>query len=92
VLSQPSIETIFQKFVTVRLHTDRVPAGVNQVPDAEESMEFLRQKFKNVARPYYVIVKPKGNVLERIGYYKKGVIPSTEEFAGFLNRALAAAK
>lgn len=92
MLSQPSIEALFANFVTVRLHTDQVPAGVEQVPDAADSMEMLAQKFKNVARPYYVVVKPRGKTLERVAYYKKGVIGSTEEFAGFLNRALAAAR
>jgi hypothetical protein len=92
VLSQPSIERIFQQFVTVRLYQDRVPAGVTQVPDAEGAQDFANEKLGNAARPYYVVLMPKGKTLVRIANYDKGLIDSPEEFAGFLNRALAEAR
>jgi hypothetical protein len=97
VLSQPKIEAIFRNFVTVRLHTDRVPAGVTQVPDAQGATEFRNEKFKNYALPYYVIVKPKGKTLEKmtlekIAYYEQGLITDVDEFAAFLEKALALSK
>jgi hypothetical protein len=92
VLSQPKIEELFHKFVTVRLHTDRVPAGVTQVPDAQGSAELRTEKFKNSALPYYVVVVPRGNTLEKVAVYDQGLIDSPEEFADFLNKALEAAK
>jgi hypothetical protein len=93
VLSQPSIETIFQQqFVTVRLYQDQVPAGTTQVPGANESQAFAIEKLGNAARPYYVVLVPNGKTLTKVAEYEKGLIDSPEEFADFLNKALAAAK
>jgi hypothetical protein len=90
VFSQPSIEGLFQQFVTVRLYQDRVPAGTAQVPDADGAQEFAIEKLGNAARPYYVVLVPNGKTLTKVAQYGKGLIDSPEEFAGFLNRALAA--
>jgi len=90
VLSQPNIETIFQQFVTVRLYEDRVPQGTTQVPDAEGAQDFASEKLGNYARPYYVVLTVKGKTLAKIAEYDKGLIDSPEEFADFLNKAVAA--
>ncbi len=90
MFSQPSIERAFDKFVTVRLYEDAVPQGVTQVPDAEGAQAFADQKLGNSARPYYVILGVKGKTLTKLAYYTKGLIDSPEEFADFLNKALAA--
>ena len=92
MLSQARIETLFQQFVTVRLYEDRVPEGIKQVPDAESAQDFASQKLGNYARPYYVVLTAKGKTLTKIAEYDKGLIDSAEEFAAFLNKALAAAK
>jgi hypothetical protein len=92
VLSQPSIETLFQQFVTVRLYQDRVPEGTKQIPDAEEAQDFAGEKLGNYARPYYVVLTVKGKTLTKIAEYDKGLIDSPEEFTEFLNKALASAK
>lgn len=92
IFSQPRIQALFQQFVTVQLHTDTVPAGVHQVPDAEGSAQFRDGKFHNDALPYYVVLKPQGRTLEKLAVYDKGLINTPEEFADFLNRALAAAR
>ncbi|MHB1426219.1 MAG: hypothetical protein ACYC3I_23895 [Gemmataceae bacterium] len=92
MLSQPNIETIFQQFATVRLYEDRVPEGTKQMPDAEEAQDFASQKLGNYARPYYVVLTVQGKTLTKIAEYDKGLIDSPEEFAEFLNKALAAAK
>ncbi len=91
MFSQPQMEELFKKFVTVRLHTDKVPAGTAQVPDAAGATGFRDDKFKNYALPYYVVcwVKYKKKTLERVGYYDKGVINDPAEFAGFLESTLA---
>jgi hypothetical protein len=88
VFSQPQVEEEFKKFVTVRLHTDQVPAGVAQVPDAAGAAEFRNEKFKNFALPYYVVVRVKGKTLEKVGYYDKGVIGDPAEFVDFLRSTL----
>lgn len=88
MFSQPQIEEIFKQFVTVRLHTDRVPTGVTQVPDAEDAYRLRDEKFQNFALPYYVVVRVKGNTLERLAVYDKGVIDDSAEFAAWLQKAL----
>jgi thiol:disulfide interchange protein DsbD len=93
IFSQPGIQELFQRFITVQLHTDAVPAGLHQVPDAEGSAQLRDEKFHNSALPYYVVLKPRGgSTVEKLGVYDKGLIESPEEFADFLNRALAAAR
>jgi hypothetical protein len=92
VLSQPSVEETFNKFVTVRLYEDSVPQGVTQVPEAETAQDFAGNKLGNWARPYYVVLTVKGKTLTKVAEYKKGVIDSPEEFIDFLNKALASAK
>ncbi len=92
MFSQPSIEGIFQQFVTVRLYEDRVPEGVTQLPDADGVQAFAGEKLGNYARPYYVVLTVKGKKLTKIAEYDKGIIGSTAEFTGFLNKALATAK
>ena len=88
MFSQPQIEQLFDKFVTVRLHTDKVPDGTQQVPDAAGALGLRDDKFRNFALPYYVIVRVKGKTLERIAYYEQGLINDAGEFAGFLRAAL----
>jgi hypothetical protein len=92
VLSQPSVEATFRQFVTVRLYQDKVPAGTMQVPDAEGAQQFAAEKLGNAARPYYVVLVPNGKTLTKVAEYDRGLIDSPEEFIGFLNKALSAAK
>lgn len=92
MFSQPNVEAAFQQFVTVRLYQDKVPVGTTQVPDAEGAQEFAIDKLGNAARPYYVVLVPNGKTLTKVAEYEKGLIDSPEEFVGFLNKALAAAK
>ena len=90
MFSRPRIESIFSKYVPVRLHTDQVPVGVRQVPDAAGARGLRDQKFHNFALPYYVVVRPKGKVLTRVAFYEKGLINDENEFAEFLEAALQA--
>jgi hypothetical protein len=92
VFSKPQIEKLFNRFVTVRLYTDRLPPSISQVPDAQGSKEFRTDKLKNAALPYYVVLKPKGKTLEKLAAYDQGLISSEEEFADFLTKALEAGK
>ncbi|MGH7224757.1 MAG: hypothetical protein ACRELF_16160 [Gemmataceae bacterium] len=92
MLSQPSIEEQFKKFIVVRLYEDQVPEEVTQVPNANESQNFAGEKLGNWARPYYVVLTVKGKTLTKVAEYDKNTINSPAEFAVFLNQALAAAK
>lgn len=90
MFSKREIQETFNKFSTVRLHTDRDPADGTQVPDAEGAKWLRDEKFKNFALPYYVVVRVKGKTLERVGTYNKGVISDPNEFKSFLEEALKA--
>lgn len=87
MFSQPRFEKLFSNFITVQLHTDQVPAGTRQVPDAKGAEEFRNEKFNNFALPYYVVLRPKGNKLYRVATYTKGLIDDPEEFAAMLEAA-----
>lgn len=89
MFSKPQMEQSFANFVTVRLHTDKVPSGERQVPDAAGALGFRDQKFGNYALPYYVVVQVKGKTLTRLGYYDQGLISDPGEFVTFLNSTLA---
>ena len=87
MFSQPRFEKLFSNYVTVQLHTDQVPVGTRQVPDAEGARQFRDQKFQNFALPYYVVIRPKGNKLYRVATYTKGLIDDPDEFAAMLEKA-----
>jgi hypothetical protein len=76
----------------VRLYTDKLPPGVEQVPDPPGSVRLRNEEFKNYALPFYVIVKPKGETLQTLAKYEKGLIPDVEDFAAFLKEGLEAAR
>jgi hypothetical protein len=86
VFSQPKIEELFRRYVTVRLHADRVPAGTTQVPDAAGARAFRDDKLKNRALPYYVILEPQGKTLYKTAVYPDTLIEDVKEFAEFLEK------
>jgi hypothetical protein len=87
VFSKPDIEKLFSRYVTVRLHADRVPDGTTQVPDALGAREFRNQKLQNTALPYYVVLQPQGKTLYKTAVYPNPLIPSDgKEFAEFLEK------
>jgi thiol:disulfide interchange protein len=89
--TEPAIKAQFSNFVLVQLYTDDIPKGLPQVPSAAESLQ-LRDHFGNRALPFYVIGRVNGDKVEKITTYKRGLIKSPEEFAGFLSGALGAYK
>lgn len=69
----------------MRLHTDRVPAGWNQVPDAEGAKKLRNEKFRNEGLPLYVIARPNGdNDIKVIAIYEDGLIRDVSQFAQWL--------
>jgi hypothetical protein len=86
VFSQPRIEELFRRYVTVRLHADRVPDGTTQVPDAAGTREFRDEKLGNRALPYYVILEPQGKTLYKMAAYPNPLINDVNEFAQFLEK------
>jgi hypothetical protein len=86
VFSQPRIEELFRRYATVRLHTDRVPDGTTQVPDAQGAREFRDDKLGNKALPYYVVVQPQGKTLYKTAVYPNPLITDVNEFAQWLEK------
>jgi uncharacterized protein YyaL (SSP411 family) len=86
VFSQPKIEELFHRYVTVRLHTDRVPDGTTQVPDAAGARAFRDDKLGNGALPYYVVLQPEGKTLYKTAFYPNPLIKDVKEFADFLEK------
>jgi thiol:disulfide interchange protein len=86
------IQDLLAQFVLVRLYTDEVPAGVTQVPDARGSAEFRHRMFKTEALPYYEILTPTGQRLTPPLFWPENLITDIDDFAGFLRKALDAAK
>jgi hypothetical protein len=74
------------------LYCDRVPAGVVQVPDPGGSVRLREEEFHNQALPFYAVVVPEGDRFRTVTTYDKGLIKSPEEFASFLQEALALSK
>jgi hypothetical protein len=74
--------------VLLRLYTDRVPAGTQQAPGPEGAIQLRNEQFKNHALPFYAVVSPKGDQVEVITTYERGLIKSVEEFAGYLQGSL----
>ena len=89
IFSNPAVEAEFKNFVVVRLYTDVLPSGVEQMPNPSGAEMFRNEKFQNYALPYYVVLQPKGKVLRLLGAYDKGRIDSPEEFVEFLRQARA---
>jgi hypothetical protein len=83
---------LFAQFVLVRLHTDTVPAGVTQVPDAPGSVAFRWSKFQNAGLPYYEIVTPSGKRLTPPHFFAGSLIRNVDEFARFLQSGLDEAR
>ncbi len=86
VFRKPMIENLFKRYVTVQLHTDRVPQGVAQEPDALESKRFRDEQLKNTGLPYYVIARVKGNTLTILYKHEDGLITNVDAFAAVLNK------
>jgi thioredoxin-related protein len=79
VIAQPSVQQVLESFVFAELYTDR---------DSEEDIQNnkdLKNVFKTVALPLYVVVDKDGKELSRL----EGT-SSEAEFLEFLERGLKA--
>ena len=87
VLPRPEVVKLLKKFVTVQLYTDTVPIA-SITADQRESLAEQNQeralKLTGVARtPFYVVLSPTGDLLDRIGGYQ-----DSADFVQFLTKAL----
>ncbi|HMB02425.1 MAG TPA: thioredoxin family protein [Isosphaeraceae bacterium] len=86
VLPLPEVVKLLKQFVTVQLYTDLVPIGSltneQRLELAAKNQELLLDLAQEATNPFYVVVAPDGQVLNRIGYSPPSV------FIDFLNGAL----
>ncbi len=77
------------KFVTVQLYTDREPidsiTAEQRIERAERNQEF-QLKLGETTNPFYVVLSPEGEVIDRIGGYNESRV-----FVDFLTKALGKA-
>ncbi len=87
VFRRREIVSLLKKFVTVQLYTDHVPIDSITAEERDARAEINQDREYNLAKettnPFYVIMLPGGDVIDRIGGYNEPKV-----FAEFLERAL----
>ncbi len=90
VFPLPEVVGLLKKFVTVQLYTDFVPINSISADQREElasrNQEILLKLAQEATNPFYVVLSPQGEVLERIGGYNEPPV-----FLEFLTRSLTRA-
>jgi len=88
VLPRPEVVSLLKQFVTVQLYTDFVPIGSITREQRAELAEINQDRLLNLAQeqtnPIYVVLSPKGELLNRIGGYNEPNV-----FVDFLTKALS---
>ncbi|HZW31877.1 MAG TPA: cytochrome c biogenesis protein CcdA [Isosphaeraceae bacterium] len=86
VFPRPQVVDLLRKFVTVQLFTDYVPIGsitFEQRQQRAERNQDLLLKWGEATNPFYVVLSPDEQVLDRIGGYN-----NPASFVEFLQKAL----
>src|SRR5262245_24668682 len=74
VFTRPEVQAALGKHVLLKLYTDYVPTGIEQVPNAEEALKYRNETFKTGALPLYVLVRPKGKSFDVLRVDEQGLI------------------
>ena len=85
-MPRPEVVALLKKFVTVQLYTDFVPIDSITADQREELAERNQNRqldLGETTNPFYVVLSPDGEVLDRIGGYNEPPV-----FVDFLNKAL----
>jgi thioredoxin-related protein len=87
VFPRPEVVALLNKFVTLELYLDAVPIdslpGDQRAKLAVINQERLKRLDPNGSNPYYIVLSPGGEIIEKIGGFREPPV-----FAAFLNRAL----
>ena len=87
VFPRPDVSKLLRKFVTVQLYTDYVPIGSIPAEQMKKRAELNQDRLldltQEVTNPFYVVLSPTGEVLDKIGGYNEPRV-----FTEFLNKAL----
>jgi len=88
VMPKPDVVAILNKFVTIQLYTDFVQIGSITADQREELGDKNKERLYNMTHdytnPFYVVLNPQGQVLEKLGGFNEPPV-----FIDFLKRGLA---
>ena len=89
VFPRPEIHDLLQKYVLVRLYTDKVPKDLKSSTTGEDNLNLLHDKFGTGQLPLYAILRPKDDGgYQVLGTYLEGKISNVPGFAQFLEDPL----
>jgi thiol:disulfide interchange protein DsbD len=86
VFPRPEVVELLRKFVTVQLYTDYVPIGSITAEQRQQLGERNQERILELGEstnPFYVVLAPNGQELNRIGGSRKPAV-----FVDFLQKAL----
>jgi thiol:disulfide interchange protein DsbD len=88
VMPQPDVVALLNKFVTIQLYTDFAQIDSITATQREELGDKNKERLYNMTRdytnPFYVVLNPQGQVLEKLPGFNEPPV-----FIGFLKRGLA---
>ena len=76
----PEVQSLFQRFVLVRLYTD----GTEAIHDANRRME--EERYSTIALPFYALISPADETIATF----PGLTRDKQEFLEFLKKGLPA--
>ncbi|MBI3817911.1 MAG: hypothetical protein HY286_04410 [Planctomycetes bacterium] len=86
IFPRPTVTSELQKYILVELWLDRTRSPELK-KESEENQQYQMDKYKTVARPYYVVLQSDGEtVVDQFGF---GNAATEGEMLDFLHRAAA---
>ncbi|MFO0876964.1 MAG: cytochrome c biogenesis protein CcdA [Gemmataceae bacterium] len=84
IFTRSEVQAALKQHVLLKLYTDYVPSGVEQVPGAEEAFALRNKEFNTIALPLYALLRPKGDGFEIVRQDEQGLIEDVPAFVKFL--------
>lgn len=85
VFPRPEVVEALSKRTLLKLYTDTVPAGTNQLPNATGALAMRNSRFQSSALPLYAIVQPTADGFDIVRQYDEGVINDVPRFVRFIS-------
>lgn len=86
VLNQPEVQAYLQKFVRIRLYTDR------KTEDNKHNRKILNEVYKFNGLPLYVFLTPDGKEVARLPMNVTDTLPSVKDFLDAFEKTTLASK
>ena len=81
---RPEIQDAMNKYVLLKLYTDKTPAGSEQDPSEAASLELRNTRFKTKALPHYALLEPVGDDFRIVRAYDGNLIQTPGERKAFV--------